>query len=286
MRNQVVEKFEQDGFAIVEDFLLPHEIEELKQAGNDLCYEAQSEEEHRVFDGIQSSNFQSRDRYFIDSGDKVRYFYELSALNQKGELIVDPAIALNKVGHALHTERDVFKKFTFSYRVRELCFQLGFKRPVIPQSMYIYKNPGVGGEVKSHQDATYLYTEPPSAVGFWLALDDATPFNGCLQFIRGSHKNGVHRRYVRNPDDKSEELLVYDRPAPIYPMSNFIAAPVKKGSLVLIHSLVVHRSENNRSDESRHAYTFHVVETQNCEYSKDNWLQPPKDKGFPVLFAV
>lgn len=58
------------------------------------------------------------------------------------------------------------------------------------------------------------------------------------------------------------------------------------GTLVLIHSQVVHRSENNRSQDSRHAYAFHVIETLNCEYSKDNWLQPPKDKPFPILYSV
>lgn len=49
--------------------------------------------------------------------------------------------------------------------------------------MYIYKNPGIGSEVKSHQDGTYLFTEPNSVVGFWIALEDATLQNGCLQFM-------------------------------------------------------------------------------------------------------
>lgn len=103
-----------------------------------------------------------------------------------------------KVGHALHVENPIFEKITFSDRVREICWQLGYKRPAIIQSMYIYKNPGIGGEVTPHQDATYLYTEPNSAIGFWIALEDATIQNGCLQFINGSHKSGVHRRYIIN----------------------------------------------------------------------------------------
>lgn len=182
-----------------------------------------------MFDTVNHSDAQSKDKYFLESGDKVRYFHESNALSPKGELLVDPIFALNKVGHALHTERETFKKFTFNYRVKDICYQLGFKQPAIPQSMYIYKNPNVGGEVKSHQDASYLYTEPATAVGFWIALDDATTYNGCLQFIKGSHKNGVHRRYIRNPDKDSEQIIIYDRPAPIYPMSNFTSVPVKKG---------------------------------------------------------
>jgi len=51
--------------------------------------------------------------------------------------------------------------------------------------------------VKPHQDATYLYTEPPqkSLLGFWIALDDATLENGCLHFWPGSHLEGkVYQR--------------------------------------------------------------------------------------------
>jgi phytanoyl-CoA hydroxylase len=172
---------------------------------------------------------QSKDEYFIESGDKVRYFFESGAIGDKGELLVDPLLALNKVGHALHTENPLFCSITFSDKVKEVCYQLGFQSPAIVQSMYIFKNPGVGGEVKSHQDATYLSTDPNNVIGFWFALDDATPENGCLQFIPGSHKSGVHRRYIRNPDKKSDELLIYDRPAPIYPLSNFTSVPVTKG---------------------------------------------------------
>lgn len=84
--------------------------------------------------------------------------------------------------------------------------------------------------VTCHQDATYLHTEPPNLVGFWIALDDATTENGCLWFARGSHKSGVHRRYIKNPDKDSEELLIYDRPAPIYQKSNFTPVPVAKGN--------------------------------------------------------
>lgn len=57
------------------------------------------------------------------------------------------------------------------------------------------------------------------------------------------------------------------------------------GTCIIIHGNVVHKSEPNRSNKSRHAYTFHVIETENnVKYSEDNWLQPPKDKPFPVLF--
>lgn len=89
---------------------------------------------------------QGRDEYFLNSGDKVAYFYEKGALGEDGTLLVEPHLALNKVGHALHEKLPVFRDVTNSERVKEVCRQLGMDTPALAQSMYIYKNPGVGGE--------------------------------------------------------------------------------------------------------------------------------------------
>lgn len=283
MSSKLLDEFVENGFVVIDDFLTPEEVEELHNAGKKLCLEA-PQEERKIFSTVNSEVAHSRDTYFIESGDKIRYFYESDALNENGDLLVDPLVALNKVGHALHTDHPIFKKITFSDQIRELCWQLGYKRPAIPQSMYIYKNPKIGGEIIPHQDSAYIHTEPLSALGFWIALEDATIQNGCLQFIKGSHKNGVHRRYIRNPDKSSPELIVYDKPSIFYPQSQFVKVPISKGSCILIHGEVVHRSDQNRSPNSRHAYTFHIIETENTKFSKDNWLQPPEGKPFPILY--
>ena len=47
----------------------------------------------------------------------------------------------------------------------------------------------IGGEVALHQDSTFLYTDPPSVVGLWVALEDATKENGCLWHLPGKRKN-------------------------------------------------------------------------------------------------
>lgn len=60
--------------------------------------------------------------------------------------------------------------------------------------------------------------------------------------------------------------------------------PVKKGSLVLIHGQVVHKSENNMSDNPRPAYTFHVVDEHGTTWAEDNWLQPSERLPFPLLY--
>ncbi|CRL07151.1 CLUMA_CG020144, isoform A [Clunio marinus] len=281
MRNELIDRFERDGYVVLEDFYSSEEVAEMLTAGRNLCFEA-PKEERKVFSTTSPESSQNRDKYFIESGDKIRYFFESGAVGKNNEILVPEAFALNKVGHALASLHPIFRKYTFDNRIREICWQLGFQRPAVAQSMYIYKNPGVGSEVVSHQDGTFLFTEPASTVGFWIALEDATLENGCLKFIRSSHKTDIHRRYIRNADKSSKEILIYDRPAPVYQLSSFTAVPVKKGTLIAIHSQVVHRSENNKSKASRQVYTFHMIETRHTKYSDENWLQT--SEPFPILY--
>lgn len=88
---------------------------------------------------------------------------------------------------------------------------------------------------------------------------------------------------IRNSDKTSNEILIYDKPEVKYSQDQFVACPVKKGSLVIIHGLVVHQSESNRSTKSRFAYTFHVMESKNVKYSPENWLQLSEGETFPEL---
>lgn len=83
--------------------------------------------------------------------------------------------------------------------------------------------------VTPHQDSTFLHTNPMKLVGFWFALEDVTLENGCLWFIPGSHKEGISRRFVRNPDKDSPNLTIYTDPNPEYDESKFVPGPVSKG---------------------------------------------------------
>lgn len=98
--------------------------------------------------------------------------------------------------------------------------------------------------VVAHQDATYLHTEPVPAIGFWIALEDATLQNGCLWMARGSHKSGVHRRLIRNPDKESKQALIYDKGAPFYPQSSFTPVPVSKGKIKNLKKHINHVKYN------------------------------------------
>jgi phytanoyl-CoA hydroxylase len=97
-------------------------------------------------------------------------------------------LSINKVGHALHDLDPDFRSFSRSDKILAVVSSLNYKRPAPIQSMYIFKQPGIGGEVVPHQDNTFLYSEPLSCVGLWVALEDATVENGCLWVLPKSHK--------------------------------------------------------------------------------------------------
>ncbi|CAH4038694.1 phytanoyl-CoA dioxygenase domain-containing protein 1 [Pieris brassicae] len=281
MHETIRYQLDRDGFAVLEDFLRPAECDELVAAGIELTKQIHDGTHRSVF-SANLENPATKDKYFLESSDKIRYFFETNALDEKGELKVDPSVSLNKVGHALHLLHPIFRCYTYSDRVKAVCQQLGFTEPAVVQSMYIYKNPGIGGEVKPHQDITYLHTDPVAPIGFWIALQDATIQNGCLWISQGSHKSGVHRRMKRT----QEGTLDYDRPAPIYPQSSFTPVPVSKGSCILLHGNVVHKSAHNSSDKSRHAYTFHIIERKDNNFSQDNWLQEGKEAPFVNIYTT
>ena len=161
----------------------------------------------------------------------------------------------------------------------------------------ICKQPEIGGAVPPHQDSTFLYTDPPSAVGWWYALEDTTQENGCLSFARGSHKRSpIKKRFVRTGEQGKEGTGFIDNDGAQFPEKlqggtattsdaeeTYTMGEVKAGTLVLIHGNILHKSEKNLSGKSRFIYTFHVIEG-NQKYDERNWLQPP-EKGFSKLYG-
>jgi len=142
--------------------------------------------------------------YFLDSANRIHFFCEPGVVDENtGEIIqgMTKDEGLNKVGHGLHVANPIFMKYAQSAKVAALARALGWKNPVLPQSMYIFKQPKIGGEVTSHQDSTFLFTEPrQTCLGLWLALEDATEENGCVWGRPGSHKEPVRRHFKRNKE--------------------------------------------------------------------------------------
>jgi phytanoyl-CoA hydroxylase len=165
-----------------------------------------------------------RGNYFLESADRVHFFAEPETLVSTEKSPDDhPQLqpmyqlnkigALNKAGHALHLLPDsAFQKYTVSSKLLETVKDLGWKDPVVPQSMYIFKQAQIGGAVNSHQDSTFLFTTPrQTCLGLWLALDDATLDNGCLWVRPCSHTTDPpHSDSVDRPfNDENGAVVVH-----------------------------------------------------------------------------
>ena len=279
-----VEVFNRDGFLVIEDFIGPAECDLLKERALQIISEADFSQHPTV-------TFQTKDQnakhastdYFLTSSDKVRFFFEEGALDENGKLNVPAQVAVNKIGHALHALEPDFKRVTFSDKVKGIAQSLDLLRPCVAQSMVIFKPPRIGGAVNPHQDSTFLRTTPMRLVGFWIALEDANLENGCMWFAPGTHKVGVSGRLVRTMKDGVLGTTFQGEP-PSTKEEAFVATPVRKGTLVLIHGEVVHMSKANLSERSRNIYTFHLYDAGTSEWSQENWLQPTELLPFPFLY--
>ena len=112
----------------------------------------------------------------------------------------DKALSINKIGHAMHDLDPVFEAFSYTAELAEVAADIGLADPLALQSMYIFKQPHIGGEVGCHQDATFLYTDPITVTGFWFAIEDATLDNGCLWAQPGGHRGPLRRVFQRAED--------------------------------------------------------------------------------------
>lgn len=134
-----------------------------------------------------------------------------------------------------------------------------------------------------HEDGWFLMTEPPSVIGFWLAVEDATIENGCLYMKPASHFKSTSLKF--EGDDSKQRMPTPNGDTPEYDLSQFVPVPVKAGTAVVFHGATTHYSHENRSDTSRHAYSVHYVEgAEGYHWSEKNWLQRTPDFPFKPLY--
>ena len=254
MQSDELERYRADGFVVLRGFVEPAACDALRARADELVAGFDPGNVRSVFTTDEQAR--KTDAYFLGSGDQIRFFFE------------EGARSINKIGHALHDLDPVFDRFSRTPALAALVASLGLDDPRLVQSMYIFKQPFIGGEVRCHQDSTFLHTEPEAMVGLWFALEDARVDNGCLWAIPGGHRGGLRSRFIRTGDATHFDVLD-DRP---WDDTALVPLEVQKGDLIVLDGLCPHMSHTNRSPTSRHAYTLHIVSGRSA-YPATNWLQ-------------
>src|SRR5438046_4636849 len=186
--------YKRDGFLVLENFVSEKACDHLRSSAEELLCDFDPQGIVSIFSTHEQTR--SSDDYFLESGDKIRFFFEENAFLPDGSLRQTKERSINKIGHALHDLDPIFDRFSRTNEIKQLVSDLGISDPLLLQSMYIFKQPRIGGEVTCHQDATFLFTEPLRMVGLWFALEDAGVDNGCLWVISGGHKIGLKSRFI------------------------------------------------------------------------------------------
>jgi ectoine hydroxylase-related dioxygenase (phytanoyl-CoA dioxygenase family) len=153
------------------------------------------------------------------------------------------------------------------------------------------KPPRHGGVVAWHQDYSYwTRTEPMAHLTCWIALDDATRENGCLQYIPGSHRwNLLPRTGLAGTMDAIDSVLTAEQRASFTP----VAIELKCGYAAFHHPLMIHGSSANVSERPRRGAVVNVVRDGVRSASSEPLLDgvpavppgtPLGGQFFPLLF--
>jgi phytanoyl-CoA hydroxylase len=281
-----VDDYRRDGFLVLPGFVPLTDCERLRDRANEIVDAWEPSATRTVFTTNEQERISNGE--FLDSGSGIWCFFEEDAFGPDGELTQPKAVSINKIGHAQHDLDDEFERFSYRPELAEVAADLGLDDPLALQSMYIFKQPLIGGEVGCHQDATFLFTDPVTVTGFWFAIEDATLANGCLWAAPGGHTGPLRQLFHRNATgDGTAFRQLDDTPLPLPPPHGDALVPleVPAGTLVVLHGLLPHWSDVNRSPTSRHAYSLHCVDGT-AHYPADNWLQRPAHMPLRSLGTV
>jgi len=191
------------------------------------------------------------------------------------DLVFEPGTNSRQLRNAfrLALYNPLFLEFAKSTKLTGILGEL-LGRPLRLYGSQLFAKPArVGTVVPKHQDMPYWPFDPPELITAWVALDDSTKENGCVRFFEGSHKLGMLPHAPSNVPGNSLGLIDH-------PTVNALperAVEVKRGSVVLHHSLTVHCSDPNLSDRARRGLVY-VYMSPNVRLT-----DPDRMKG-PAIF--
>ena len=214
------EQYQRDGYVVVEDCLDSGVVERVTERIDSYVH---SEREETQFERMLEPE---ADDAALGDADPVRKFEGLGMVR----------------------EDDVFGDLVRDEAVLDVVKQLQGPNCSLLRSAAMLKPPRVGSEKKYHQDAAYYPIHPMDHVTVWMALDQSTTENGCMQVVPGAHTDGL----------LGHEAIEYDTDITIaeggYGPEDAVALPMEPGDVLFQHCLLPHYTAENETDDWRRAY--------------------------------
>ena len=168
----------------------------------------------------------------------------------------DPLLRWPRVMHPHRWQADgVAKRYMLHPRVHDVLVALYGEEPIATQSMYYYKPPGSRGQAM-HQDNFYLQVHPGSCIAAWTAIDPATPDNGGLFVVPGTHTMEIA---CPEEADPTESAFVHLVRAP--KGMKAVPAELASGDTLFFNGSLIHGSGPNRSQTMwRRSFICHYMQ--------------------------
>ena len=178
-----------------------------------------------------------------------------------------PAMPTEMVYYEDHTDKETLKQlqrlFVFDDFFHQMMFKSRFEYlagillddDVIGKNIqYFNKPPQIGKPTPPHQDGYYFMLTPNEALTMWLALEDVDEENGCVRYVKGSHRDGMRPHGRTKTLGFSQGITDFGKPTDL---EREVYFPTKAGDLLVHHSLTIHWAEGNTSAvRSRKAMGF------------------------------
>jgi phytanoyl-CoA hydroxylase len=227
------EHFRDHGYLAMNGLLSPQEVEDCKAALSDLAHR------RTVWD---KRVWSQEEPYFASGGQDAR--------------VDDPELRLRKLAYFVHLEPRL-ERIAAHPRLRSVIDELIGPDSRMIQDMALLKPPFRGSEKPWHQDAAYFdWTPLGGVVGTWIALDEATVDNGCMQIIPGSHVQGpMPHFHVRDCQLADQRVQV----------GRVVTIPLQPGGILFFSGLMHHGTPPNMTASRRRALQFHYA-AANCTH--------------------
>lgn len=150
---------------------------------------------------------------------------------------------------------DYFRSLMEDSVIRDIASAV-MGEPAVPQNLQYFNKPaGIGQPTPPHQDGYYFHLSPCKAVTGWLALEPVDAENGCIHYVRGSHRAAGFRPHGRsNVLGFSQGLTDFGAAADNAATVSF---PGAEGTFLMHDARTIHWAGANRSPtRSRRALGF------------------------------